>query len=63
MGFANDVMSYIPSETILEEGGYEGESSQMVYGMPGKWEPGLQEKILGEFERMAAKVGLMQVTH
>ena len=57
MGYANDVMSYIPSETILKEGGYEGESSQMVYGMPAKWESGIQEKILDAFKKMALKVG------
>jgi hypothetical protein len=37
MGYANDDMAYIPSETILKEGGYEGETSQRVYGLPAKW--------------------------
>jgi neutral ceramidase len=53
MGYANDVMAYIPSEIILEEGGYEGESSMMAYGMPCKWNSGIQIKILKEFEKMA----------
>lgn len=61
MGYANDEMAYIPSEVVLKEGGYEGDTSQKVYGMPSKWETGLQQKILGEFEKMAVKVGLKQV--
>jgi neutral ceramidase len=61
MGYANDDMAYIPSETILKEGGYEGESSQMVYGMPGKWNSDIQVKILKEFEKLAIKAGVKQV--
>ena len=61
MGYANDVMAYIPSETILKDGGYEGELSQMVYGMPGKWDSDIQVKILKEFEKLAVKTGVKQV--
>ena len=61
MGYANDEMAYIPSETVLKEGGYEGESSQMVYGMPSKWNSDIQVKILNEFEKLAVKAGVKQV--
>ena len=46
MGYANDVMAYIPTEQALFEGGYEGETSQMVYGMPATWKKGLESKII-----------------
>lgn len=46
LGYSNDVMSYIPSEVILKEGGYEGALAHFVYGLPAKWAPGIQEKIL-----------------
>ena len=46
MGYANDLMAYIPSETILKEGGYEGQSSQLIYGMPNSWKPELEAQIL-----------------
>lgn len=62
MGYANDEMAYIPSETILKEGGYEGETSQKVYGMPGKWNSDIQVKILKEFEKLAVKAGVQQVS-
>ncbi len=46
MGYANDVMAYIPSEEVLKEGGYEGQTSQMVYGLPAVWKPGIEETIV-----------------
>ncbi len=60
LGYSNDVMAYIPSETILKEGGYEGASSQMVYGHPAPWAPGLQQQILNEVEKLAAQVELVK---
>ncbi|GAA4786445.1 neutral/alkaline non-lysosomal ceramidase N-terminal domain-containing protein [Olivibacter ginsenosidimutans] len=45
-GYSNDVMAYIPSEVILKEGGYEGESSQLVYGRPAKWQVGIEKRII-----------------
>jgi Neutral/alkaline non-lysosomal ceramidase, N-terminal len=47
-GYANDVMAYIPSERVLKEGGYEGDTSQVPYGMPAKWGPGIEERIVGK---------------
>ena len=46
MAYSNDVMTYIPSERVLSEGGYEGRSSMWVYGHRGSWEPGIEEKII-----------------
>jgi len=51
MAYANDVMAYIPSERVLKEGGYEGESSMRVYNQPGIWAPGLEKKIIDEVVR------------
>lgn len=45
-GYSNDVMAYIPSDKILEEGGYEGDTSQMVYGLPAKWQKGIEKHII-----------------
>lgn len=61
MGYSNDEMAYIPSETILKEGGYEGESSQMIYGMPGKWNSDIQVKILEGMGKLATEVGVKTV--
>ena len=58
LGYSNDVMAYIPSTRILREGGYEGQSSQMVYGLPSKWAPDIEAVILHEIVRLAAKAGI-----
>ncbi len=46
MGYANDVMNYIPSLRILREGGYEGFTSSRVYGLPAPWAPAIEEMII-----------------
>lgn len=58
MGYVNDDMAYIPSETILNEGGYEGESSMWVYGLPSAWAPGIEGTIIEEMKKLAAKAGV-----
>jgi hypothetical protein len=52
--YANDVMAYIPSERVLKEGGYEGDTSMIPYGLPSKWAPGIEERIV-EQVRAAVK--------
>ncbi|MCA9004854.1 MAG: c-type cytochrome [Planctomycetaceae bacterium] len=44
--YANDVPCYIPSERVLEEGGYEGKNAMVWYDLPGPFAPGLEKKIL-----------------
>jgi hypothetical protein len=51
--YANDVMAYIPSERVLREGGYEGETSMVPYGLPSKWKAGLEDKIVGQVRDLA----------
>lgn len=54
MAYANDLMAYIPSERVREEGGYEGQGAQIIYGLPSPWADGLQERILSEIWNQAA---------
>jgi len=63
IGYSNDGVAYIPSDAILQEGGYEGELSQMVYGMPAKWEYGIETRIIEELKKLAVKAGVEQVSH
>ena len=56
-GYANDVMAYIPSERVLEEGGYEGDSSMIVYQQPSKWKTGLEDQIVSEVRRLTRELG------
>lgn len=52
-GYSNDVMAYIPSATVLAEGGYEGASSQMAVGLPGTWKPTIETLIFHEIRKLA----------
>ena len=55
MSYANDVMGYIPSEVILEEGGYEGDTSQRVYGLPSKWSKSVESLIIQGIKDLISK--------
>ena len=58
MGYSNDVMAYIPSDRILKEGGYEGDDSQRVYGLPSKWKPGVEKTVLNGMVKLANSIGV-----
>lgn len=60
LGYSNDVMAYIPTARILEEGGYEGESSQMVYGLPSTWSADIQALILFQMLQLAERAGIQK---
>ena len=55
-GYANDVMAYIPSARVLQEGGYEADSSMIYYGMPTKWAPAIEEKIVGKVHELVKEI-------
>ena len=45
-GYCNDVMAYIPSRRVLEEGGYEGGDSMKFSSLPGPWAPTIEQRII-----------------
>ena len=45
-GYCNDVMAYIPSRRVLREGGYEGETSMIYYGLPTTWADSIEDNIV-----------------
>jgi hypothetical protein len=46
-GYSNEIQSYIPSERVLKEGGYEAEEAIRMRSWPGPLAAGVEEKILG----------------
>ncbi len=60
MGYSNDVMSYIPTTTILREGGYEGATAQMVYGLPSTWGSSSETMILHQLIQLAEEAQVPQ---
>ncbi len=57
MGYSNDMMAYIPGDQVLQEGGYEGESSQIEYELPSTWKAGIERKILKAVIELAIQTG------
>ncbi len=44
--YCNDVMAYIPTFRVLQEGGYEGQSSMAVYGLPAdRWKENVEDLV------------------
>ncbi len=58
MGYSNDVMSYIPTALVLHEGGYEGATAQMVYGLPSKWSYNIESTIIHGMVELAKSIDL-----
>ena len=55
-GYANDVMAYIPSRRLWEEGGYQAGAFE-VYGLPAtRWCPDIEKRIAGAVARLVGKV-------
>ncbi|MEZ6129704.1 MAG: neutral/alkaline non-lysosomal ceramidase N-terminal domain-containing protein [Planctomycetaceae bacterium] len=55
-GYSNDVMAYIPSLRVLKEGGYEGASSMIYYGLPTVWSENVEEHIVETVHALAKDV-------
>jgi len=62
MGYSNDVMAYIPTVEILREGGYEGYTSQMAFGLPAKWKETIEPLIMAEVLKLAKEIGITTQT-
>ncbi len=58
MGYSNDVMAYIPTATILHEGGYEGATSQIVYGMASTWSFSIESDIMEGIMQLSGELNV-----
>jgi hypothetical protein len=59
-GYADDMLAYIPSRRVWDEGGYEGGSNLFEYGRPAfRWAPDIEERIAGAVDRVVKKVGMV----
>ena len=59
LGYSNDPnMAYIPDSDILNEGGYEGETSMRAKGLPSKWDQDIESLIMNEMKRLAVMAGV-----
>jgi neutral ceramidase len=56
-GYSNDVMCYIPTAKILQEGGYEAVQSMVYYGQPTPFMPEVEEIIHQSIRTVLKRVG------
>lgn len=56
-GYTNDVMAYIASRRVLREGGYEGATAMIYYGLPTKWHASSEDDIVDEVHRQLDEQG------
>jgi neutral ceramidase len=56
-GYSDDMISYIPSRRVWDEGGYEGGSNLYEYGRPAfRWEGGIEDRIAETVRRLVDRV-------
>ena len=51
-GYSHDVMAYIPSRRIWNEGGYEGATSMIYYGQPDRWGEDVEQRVMGAIRQL-----------
>ena len=57
-GYSNDVMSYVPSQRVWKEGGYEA-GGFAACGLPATaWAPDIQDRITSAVDRLVKKVSV-----
>lgn len=57
-GYSNEVMCYIPTKRIIQEGGYEPDLSMIYYVMPGPFKENVEEKIMEGIKEVMKKIGV-----
>lgn len=56
-GYTDDMIAYIPSRRVWEEGGYEGGSNLYEYGRPAlRWSGEVEDRIAASVRRLVAEV-------
>lgn len=56
-GYVDDMIAYIPSRRVWEEGGYEGGSNLYEYGRPAlRWSGDVEERIAGVVHKLVREV-------
>ena len=56
-GYADDMIAYIPSRRVWEEGGYEGGSNLYEYGRPAlRWAGDIEDRIAASVKKLVEQV-------
>ena len=55
-GYSNYVFGYLPSERVLQEGGYEGGGAMQYTTFPGPFESSVESRVVEKIHQLAEKV-------
>jgi hypothetical protein len=55
-GYSNDVFTYIPSERVLKEGGYEAGDAMRYTTFPGPWAPSVEGRIVDQVHALVREL-------
>jgi hypothetical protein len=55
-GYCHDVMGYIPSRRVRQEGGYEAVDNMIYYGQPGPFAETVEETVFAAIRRVTAAI-------
>jgi len=57
-GYVDDMLAYIPSRRVWEEGGYEGGAFLYEYGRPAfRWAGDIEDRIAGAVHKLVKQAG------
>lgn len=57
LGYVDDMIAYIPSQRVWNEGGYEGGANLFEYGRPAfRWGSGIEKRIADTVDRLVRQV-------
>jgi len=57
-GYSNDVMAYIPTRTMLREGGYEPVASMQYYDLPSPFASDVEDRVMAAVREVLRRVGV-----
>lgn len=56
--YCNDVMAYIPTRRVWDEGGYEGGGAMLYYGLPTRWSGAVEDEVIAAVRGVIERLGL-----
>lgn len=56
-GYSNDILAYIPSRRVLQEGGYEGAEAMIYFGRPAPFDGSVEDLIVDEVAKLVKRTG------
>jgi hypothetical protein len=59
-GYCNEVICYIPTKKILDEGGYEAVDNMIYYGMSGPFANSIESRIMAGVKVIMSDIGIVQ---